>query len=201
MDRSGFAILSVALLLVLAVGGCASSSGPVRVSYSESSDETTYKTRLMQLRDIEVQSGLSSPGRYFVQVESSCTGQDCVPSTYTLRFLRKGRQEVRMASQEVSLTIGDETIQWQDPRMTQPSGNAVDEPIRIRSGTVCTVQVSGGQLSTIGSVRSVNGQLGNSDFTLPYDGRVPIRQLVARLDAKSGSESASDSASDSPSRR
>jgi hypothetical protein len=61
--------------------------------------------------------------------------------------------------------------------------------------------VSGGQLSTIGSVRSVNGQLGNSDFTLPYDGRVPIRQLVARLDAKSGSESASDSASDSPSRR
>ena len=191
MYRSVFVVLPVALLLVSAVGGCASSSGPVRVSYSESTNEKTYETRLIQLRDIEVQSGLSSPGRYFVQVTSSCTGEDCTPSTYTLRFLRKGRQEVRMASQEVSLTVGDETIQWQDPRMTQPSGNAVDEPIRIRSGTVCTVQVSGGQLATIGSVRSVNGQLGNSDFTLPYDGRAPIRQLVARLDADPSSDAAS----------
>lgn len=182
MHRSVFVVLPVALLLILAVGGCASASGPVRVSYSESSNEKTYETRLIQLRDIEVQTGLSSPGRYFVQVASTCTGNDCVPSTFTLRFLRKGRQEVRMASQEVSLTVGDETIQWQDRRMTQPGRNAVDNPIRIRSGTICTVQVSGGQLATIGSVRSVSGRLGTSDFVLPYDGRDPIRQLVARLE-------------------
>jgi hypothetical protein len=193
--RVPFVLLPVVLLIAFAAGGCASTSGPVRSSYSASSNETTYKTRLIQLRDIEVQSGLSSPGRYFVQVESSCTGKDCVPSTYTLRFLRKGRQEVRMASQEVSLTVGDETIQWQDPRMTQPGGNALDDPIRIRSGTICTVEVSGGQLATIGGVSSVDGRLGNSSFTLPYDGRAPIRQLVSRLENGNGSSAdASDGA-------
>jgi len=189
MRRFVSILFPVALAVVLGVGGCTSASGPVRISYSDSSDETTYETRLIRLRDIEVQSGLAGSGRFFMQVESSCTGEDCVPSTYTLRFTRKGQEEVRLASQEVSMTVGDETIQWEDPRMTQPGGNVLDDPIRIRSGTVCTVQVSGGQLATIGSVQSVNGRLGNSDFNLPYEGRAPIRDLVARLDALEGNAS------------
>lgn len=183
----------VVLFVFLLAAGCASSE-PVRVSYSDGAGETTYATSLIRLQDMNVQSGLSSPGRFYVQVQAGCTGRECVPSTYTLRFLRKGQKEVRLASQEVSMTVGDETIEWQDPRMTQPGGSALDDPIRLRSGTVCTVQVSGGQLATIGSVRSVSGQLGNADFTLSYDGRAPIRQLVARLDRLEEDASAPDAA-------
>ena len=167
---------STVLLCLAVLVGCASSSKPVRVSYNATADQTKYATKQMRLHDMEVQSGLSTQPRFYLQVQAQCSGQDCTPSTYTLRFLKEGQNPVDLQSLNVELRVGDKTMSWDDRQNMEPG-----QPIRIQGGEVVRVTVSGGQLTTLGAVRRVGGSLGGASFTLPHDARAPIRQLTARV--------------------
>ena len=175
--------LPVFALIVFFVVGCGTSE-PVKRSYSSLSDETKYTTQRMRLSDMNLQSGLSSPARFYLQVQGHCEGKGCTPSQYALRFIKEGQTEVRLTSRQVELTVGDKTMTWEERHnMTElTSGSTLQDPVRIRSGTVVTVYVSGGQLSTLGSVSSVRGKLGNASFDLSHDARAPIRALVGELE-------------------
>lgn len=178
---------SVALLCLAVVAGCASSSKSVRVSYNATADRTKYATKQMRLHDMEVQSGLSTRPRFYLQVQAQCSGQDCTPSTYSLRFLKEGQNPVDLQSLNVELRVGDETMSWDDRQNMEPG-----QPIRIQGGEVVRVTVSGGQLATLGAVRTVRGSLGGASFSLPHDARAPIRRLTAQLhpsdDAQDGAK-------------
>lgn len=170
------------------LAGCATSSEPVRVAYDAASNQTTYQTSQMQLSDIEMTSGLQKQNRFYVQVLGQCSGQDCVPSKYRMRFIKQGPQSVRLGGRDVSLTIGTETISWEDPQTRETT-----QTTTIRSGTFARIEMSSGQLATVGGVSNVSGSVGGTDFTIPYDNRAPIRSLLSRLDQDSSGSSDANS--------
>jgi hypothetical protein len=192
--------LSIFLLLAVFAAGCATSTTPVRSSYNSMEDETKYSTRQIRLQDVDLQSGLSGPPPFYMQVQASCEGRDCTPSRYTLRFIKGGQKEIRLTSRQVSLTVGDKTMRWQERHNTPTNTqDAYSNPVRIRSGTVVSVVITGGQLSTLASVSDVRGELGGASFSLSYDSRAPIRELVGKLDqiAKSNPSAPSGKANES----
>ena len=176
------------LLGFVLLAGCATSSEPVRVAYDATSNQTTYRTGQMRLSDIEMTSGLQKQNRFYVQVVGQCSGQDCVPSKYFMRFIKQGTQSVTLGGRDVSLTIGTETITWEDPQTREAS-----QTTTVRSGTFARIDMSSGQLATVGGVSNVSGSVGGADFSIPYDHRAPIRSLLSRLDQKSGGSSGANS--------
>lgn len=179
MCRRIASTLSIFLGVFLLVG-CATSSEPVRVGYDARSNQTTYRTSKMRLGDIEMSSGLQSQDRFYIRVVGQCGGQNCVPSEYSLNFIKLGPESITLEGRDVSLTIGTETITWDDPQTRE-----VSQTTTVRSGTFSRVNVSSGQLATIGSVSNVSGSVGGSRFSLPYETRAPIRSLISRLDQQS----------------
>lgn len=173
-------LLFAAFLLV----GCATSSESVVVSYDASSNQTVYKTQKMRLDDLQLTEGLQKENRYYVQVTGACSGQDCVPQKYTLSFMKEGRKAVRIKGRDVRLTVGTETMSWDDPQ-----GRGVERTTTVRSGTFAKVDVTGKQLTTIGSVRSVSGVVGGASFSISRDSRAPIRRLLSKL-GETGEDSA-----------
>lgn len=169
----------VFLLLVFVFAGCASSSEPVQVMHNASSNETTYETSQMRLSDIQMTEGLGTDNRFFVQIAGKCTGQDCSPRTYTMRFIKEGMQSIQLEGREVRLTVGTETLSWDDPQ-----SRSVSRASTIRSGTFAKVEVSSEQLATIGGVQEVNGTVGGESFSLSHEARAPIRKLLSRLENK-----------------
>ena len=176
--------LFVACLLV----GCATTSKPLEVSYEASSNQTTYETRQMRLDDIKMTTGLERDNRFYVRISGSCLGQDCVPKKYTMSFIKEGTQSVRIEGRDVRLTVGTETMTWDDPQSRD-----VTRTSSIRSGTFAKINLTSQQLTTVGSVRSVSGTVGGSSFSIPHDTRAPIRKLLSELgkDPNSGSDQSS----------
>lgn len=167
----------VAFFVVVFFAGCAGTSEPVRVSYNRSSGETTYETEEMRLEDIQITSGIQQKNRFYVQVSGACTGEDCVPSQFFLRFIKEGPQPVTTEGREVTLTVGSETLRWEDPQSRETARTST-----IRSGTFTKVDLSSKQLSTIGGGSSVKGTVGGERFSIPYQNRAPIRALLSRLE-------------------
>lgn len=172
--------LFAALLLV----GCAGPSNTVEVSQDMTSGETSYETREMRLDDIEMGSGLETEGRFYVQVVGTCMGEGCAPSQYTLRFIKEGRQAVTVERRDVTLTVGSETLRWEDAMSRETNRTST-----IRSGAFAKVNVSSKQLSTIGGGSTVKGTVCGERFTLPYQSRSPIRTLLSRLEDQSSGSS------------
>jgi hypothetical protein len=177
--RQGWAFLVAVLFLV----GCTGPSRSVNVT-QKSSGETVYETQEMRLKDIQMTSGLRQQNRYYVQVSGTCTGTDCVPSTYSLSFIKEGPQEVTIVGGEVTLSIGSETLRWEDPQSRETTRRAT-----IRSGVFARVDVSSKQLSTFGASREVSGTVGGEGFRLPYRSRSPVRALLSRLEKVSSASS------------
>ncbi len=177
-------VLLVGLLLV----GCAGSSKSVEVAYDRASGQTTYETREMRIEDIQMTSGLQQRNRFYVQILGTCTGDDCVPSQYSMRFIKEGPQAVTVEGRDVTLTIGSETLRWEDAQ-TRDAGQTAT----IRSGVFAKVSLSSKQLSTIGGGSSMRGTVCGERFTLPYRTRSPIRSLLTRVEQ--GGTEASDNAS------
>ena len=178
-------LLSVAFV----IAGCATSSQPVEVKYEKASEQTTYLTDEMRLGGVEATSGLSRDNRYYIQIEASCSGEDCTPAQYTLSFVKEGTQPIKLTGRDVALTVGTETLQWSDPQNRRVSQTSV-----IRNGTFARVKVSPEQLVTIGSVSEVSGTVGNINFDIPHQNRAPIRELLSRLElTKTSGEGGSSS--------
>jgi hypothetical protein len=177
--RQGWAFLFVALLLV----GCTGPSRSVTVT-QKSSGKTVYETQEMRLKDIQMTSGLQKQNRYYVQVSGTCTGTDCVPSTYSMAFIKEGPQEVTIVGRTITLSIGSETLRWENPQSRETTRRAT-----IRSGVFARVNVSSKQLSTIGASRGVSGTVGGEGFRLPYRSRSPVRALLSRLEKMSSASS------------
>jgi len=170
--------LVVASLLV----GCATSSEPVEVSYEASSNQKTYETKSIRLDDMRMTKGLERDNRFYVQVSASCMGQDCVPERYIMSFLKKGPQSVQIEGRDVRLTVGTETMTWEDPQSRN-----VTRTSSIRSGTFARIELTSKQLTTVGSVQSVSGTVGSASFSLSHKARTPIRKLLSRLEKEAGS--------------
>lgn len=180
----------VVLFLALFLGGCAGTSEMISVE-ENSSGETTYKTQKMRLDDFHLSSGLQKRNRFYIQISGTCAGDDCAPSGYTLSFIKEGPQPVTMEGRGVTLTVGSETLSWEDP---QTRGGSV-RTSTVRSGVFTSVEVSSKQLSTMGAARTLTGTCGGEQFTLTHQERAPIRALLSRLEQKS-SESAGEETSE-----
>jgi len=128
----------------------------------------------MRLSDLQLTTGLQKENRYYVQVVGACSGRDCAPSEYTINFIKEGPQAVTLSSRDISMTVGSETITWEDPQTRE-----VTQTSTIRSGTFAKIDVSSGQLSTIGGVSTVTGSVGNEGFSISYESRAPIRHLLS----------------------
>lgn len=166
----------LSFLIVFLIAGCGTSSPPVQVTQDAASGQTTYQTRQIPLSGIEMTQGLEKGNRFYMQVVGTCTSQDCVPRSYDLHFIKEGMQPVQLEGRGVSLTIGTETLSWQDPQ-----NRSVNRASTIRSGTFAKVEVTSEQLSTIGGVNEVNGTVGGEGFSISHEARAPIRQLLMRL--------------------
>lgn len=177
------------LVLLGVVGlavGCATTTKPVEVKYDEASERTTYTTDEMRLSGVDATSGLSKKNRYYVQIEATCSGQDCTPARYSMSFVKEGTQPIELTGRDVALTVGTETLEWGDPQNRRTTQTSV-----IRNGTFASVQVSQKQLVTIGSVSEVSGSVGNIGFEISHESRAPIRTLLSRLDLSPESEDSS----------
>jgi len=174
MMRSAiFGLLSLGFLFA----GCATSSQPVTTTYDSTSNRTTYETGEMRLNGLELTSGLQKRNRFYMQVVGRCKGEDCVPSSYDLHFVKRGPQPVNLEARTLSLTVGTETLKWNDPQTRE-----VTQTSTVRSGTFAKVDVSGRQLSTIGNVSNVSGSVGGNSFSISHENRAPIRSLLSRLE-------------------
>lgn len=158
--------------------GCAGASQSVYVD-QKPSGETTYETREMRLDDFEWTSGLQKKNRFYLQITGSCRGAECVPSQYWLNFIKEGPQPVTVEGREVTLTVGSETLTWEDPQ-TRDAG----QTSTIRSGTFLKVDVTSKQLSTIGASRRLTGTIGGERFSVSHRERAPIRALLSRLEQR-----------------
>lgn len=96
-----------------------------------------------------------------------------------MKFIMEGTQTVELGERDVTLSVGTETITWDDPQTRE-----VNQTTTIRSGTFAKVSISSGQLSTIGSVSEVRGTVGTAGFTIPYDNREPVRTLLSEVEQK-----------------
>jgi len=188
MMANGVRREGILLFAGLFLVGCAVSSSPVRVT-QKPSGKTTYETREMRLEDIQLTEGLQRENRYYMRISGTCTGEDCVPSSYSLAFIKEGPQSVTLDGREVTLTVGSETLEWEDPQARETNRAAT-----IRSGVFARVDVSSKQLSTIGGSSKMRGSVGGARFTLPHRNRSPIRTLLSRLE-KTSSASSDDSSS------
>lgn len=183
--RRGCVVLFAMFFLV----GCAGSGESVNVSYDRSSGTTKYETSEMRLDDIEMGSGLETEDRFYVQIAGTCTGNDCAPSQYSLRFIKGGQRGVTVEGRDVTLTVGSETLRWRDAMTRETTQTST-----IRSGAFAKVSVSSKQLSTIGGASTVKGTVCGERFTLPYRTRAPIRTLLSRLEDQSSGTSDEGSA-------
>ena len=174
----------ISVILACMLAGCATSSKPVEVSYEGSSNRTTYETKEMRLEGMQVTEGLEQDTRFYVRVSGSCTGRDCAPRTYTMSFIKEGMQSVRIEGRNVRLKVGTETMSWEDPQSRN-----VNQTSSIRSGTFAQISLTSKQLTTVGSVRSVNGTVGGMSFSIPRETRAPIRKLLSRLGKEESSSS------------
>ena len=174
------AVLCTALLLT----GCAVSSEPVQVAHDRSSGKTTYETRQMRLEDIQMGSGLGRKSRFYTKVSGTCLGKDCAPSQFTLSFIKEGPKEVTVEGRDVTLTVGSETLRWEDTQTREANRTAT-----IRSGVFARVRLSSKQLSTVGAGSTLRGTACGERFTLPHETRAPIRDLLARLEQTAGGDS------------
>lgn len=184
--RLYLALFGLSFLLM----GCATSSEPIEVEYDEASEQTTYTTDEIRLDGIDVTSGLSKQNRFYVQIEGSCLGEDCIPARYSLSFLKEGTQPIELTSRNVELTVGTETLSWNDPQNRRLTQTSV-----VRNGSFASVEISQKQLVTIGSVSEVTGSVGDISFQIPHQNRDPIRKLLSQLDLSSTSEDSSSSTS------
>lgn len=191
MMTSGLQRRLVAVFAIVFFAGCAGTSEPVRVSYNRSSGETTYETEEMRLEGIQMTSGIQKKNRFYVQVSGACTGEDCVPSQFFLNFIKEGPQPVTITGREVTLTVGSETLRWEDPQSRETVRTST-----IKSGTFTKVDVSSKQLSTIGGSSTVKGSVGGERFRIPHRNRAPIRALLSRLE-QTGSEPSKEGTSTS----
>ena len=172
------------LFAVLFLAGCAVSSEPVQVSHDRSSGKTTYETRQMRLEDIQMGSGLGRKSRFYAKVLGTCLGEDCAPSQFTLSFIKEGPQEVTVEGRDVTLTVGSETLQWEDAQTRETNQTAT-----IRSGVFARVRLSSKQLSTVAAASTLRGTACGERFTLPHETRAPVRDLLVRLDQTAGGDS------------
>jgi hypothetical protein len=171
-------LLGLLVVLGLSVGttGCSSTSSPVRVQYQSSADETTYRTRRMQLEGIRFSSGYNRSPRFFLTVRGTCEGKNCSPNAYDLRFSVEYEEPVYLTAESVSLSFGEQTETWRNPFPVQ-RGSQLQA-----LGSIFTVRLPAEKLSTIGEVDEVDGTLGTLEFDLPYSSRAPIRALFASPD-------------------
>lgn len=168
--------------------GCTTVSEPVTVSYDSSAGATVYETDQMELHGVNLTSGLSRKAEMYMRVVGRCAGEECAPSKYSLIFGREGTEPVQITGRDVRLTIGSETMSWDDPQ-----SRSVERTSTIRSGTFARVELTPQQLSTLASVSSVEGAVGDVGFNLPHEERAPLRTLLSRLsktgeDGNSGGE-------------
>jgi hypothetical protein len=178
VSSSAARFLGLLVVLGLSVGttGCSSTSSPVRVQYTPSSDRTTYKTNRIQLEDIQFSSGYNRSPQFFLTVEGSCTGRDCTPQTYALRFSVEYSEPVSLTAESVSLAFGEQTRRWQNPFSVQRNS-------RVQAlGTIFRVSLPSDELDAVGEAEQVTGTLGTLEFDLPYSSRAPIRALFASPD-------------------
>lgn len=156
--------------------GCVTTSSSVNVSYDEDSRRTVYETAEFDLDGVDLVSGITESVELYARVRGECIGKDCTPGTYTLIFGKEGRKPVRIEGRNVSLSVGSETITWEDPQ-----NRRTDQRIEIRSGSFARVDVSSQQLSTLASVSQVEGAIGGTRFRMSYEERAPLRELLGRL--------------------
>ncbi len=178
----------ILIAVVCLVVGCATVSEPVTVSYDSSSGATVYETDQMELDGVNLTSGLSKEAEMYMRVVGRCAGEECAPSEYSLIFGREGVDPVRITGRDVRLTIGSETMSWDDPQ-----SRSVERTSTIRSGTFARVELTAQQLSTLANVSTVEGAVGDVGFNLPHEERAPLRTLLSRLseigdDGESGGE-------------
>jgi len=166
-----------ALVGLVALGGCATTTQPVQVKHDDASGTTTYETARMRLDDVDMTEGLQKQNRFFVQVVGTCSGDGCAPSEYAIHFIKDGPQPVQLGGRDVAMTIGSETITWEDPQTRDAS-----QTTTVRSGIFARIKVSSGQLSTIGGVAQVSGAVGGTNFSIPYEQRRPIRTLLKQIE-------------------
>lgn len=179
--------LSVIFGLLL-LSGCATSSEPVEEMYDDTANRTIYRTSKIRLSDIQMTAGIQKQNRFYMRVVGRCSGQKCTPSEYSIHFIKQGTQSVTLGGRDISLTIGTETITWDDPQTRD-----VNQTTTIRSGIFAKIQVSSGQLSTIGAVSEVTGSVGGTGFEIPYENRSPIRALMSQLEGRKEAASRSSS--------
>lgn len=135
-----------------------------------------YETDPMELDDVNLTSGLSRKDGLYIRVVGQCAGEQCAPSDYTIIFGKDGFQPVQLQSRDIALSIGSETMSWEDPQ-----SRSVDQGSTIRSGTFARVDLTAEQLSTLASVSNVRGSVGDVGFSISYEERAPLRALLSRL--------------------
>lgn len=165
------------LLIGLILSGCAGSTEPVRVSHDDASGQTSYETKEISLSDVDAPSGLSKRMRLYAQVKGSCSGAECTPRSYSVRFLKRGGEPLTLQNRNVVLNANTERLTWDDVQNRHLGGT-----VTVRNGTLAEVEVSRDQLATIGRAERVSGSVGGIDFRLPNERRSPIRHLLSQIE-------------------
>ncbi|GEM_PF-4625680 len=153
-------------IMVFVLAGCSASGPSVKTTYDHESNTTRIAVwPPVDIKTDEVISNLSLGAEY------TCAGnQACRPDEIKLSF--RSEKPVGWANllhKRVQLRVDGYLYRFEDARYQG-----------TRTGReILWVNVTPGVFKEIANAKTVEGQIGFKEFSLPYDWRLPFRDLVA----------------------
>lgn len=164
------------LVVALALTGCTSSE-PIRVNYTSSTNETVYQTSEMRMKTNDYDARSSQRPQFVAQVEGDCSGIECQPGRYDMKISVSSPVRVDIGIQEMILRVDGKKMTWDGP-FDLRTGQGFSPHMRSFS-----VPLKPDEVRTLARAEDVEMFLGSTSFTIPYDRREPLRALLKRLEA------------------
>jgi hypothetical protein len=177
-----FAVLFAVATLLLA--GC-TGAGAVQQNYDAARDETTYTTGRMPTGLSLNPESLTGGTPVNMRVEARCEGRECLPDHAFLTLYKGGGPAtVTIPNRRFRIKADRASYEWSSRRHQRGSVRGTGAILRVRIGF--------DRLTQIAEAKSVEGWLGNNNFTMSYKQRAPIRRFVAKMqDDEGGSQAQS----------
>lgn len=173
-------ILRDTLLLATAVAffGCAASSS-VRVDYDAVANRSEYRSDRIRIGLRDMNAGLVSGQRVFVQAVADCQGEGCLPTEVHLAFFNESDNVLNLDDRRLEIVYDGTARQWLgQTRMNVPFSGGVPR------GEFVRVPMSADEFTQMANAKDVRisfGETGTARYDLSHAGRLPFRALAERL--------------------
>jgi len=172
----------VLLAAFLIAQGCSGTAQPVRVTYDDARNRTTYRSSSIR---IPIETRGVGYGSQFKQLrmtlQARCEGDACQPSMVIMTLSTGGSSELFLGDRTLRVEADDERFTWPDPRSDRD-----DQPERV-VGMIAQVRASVDQLQAMATAEQISGTIGAVALRMSVRNQARIRAFLDRIDGSAES--------------